>query len=153
MCHLLESNIMCFVLVTDVGIFVDSSGQKTRDEEIQWSGLPLSFGKILTWIVTIFGKHKNTNHWSYIHPIYENQIIPVIKGMWQLFVNQIKLYLYCILRLYFAACTKRIKHKFSCIINLIPAYRAPCLYVIYYKAMQVIGPLDNTTVSWYVSIT
>ena len=48
MCHLLAINIMCFVLVTDVGIFVDSSGQKTRDEEIQWSGLPLSFGKVLT---------------------------------------------------------------------------------------------------------
>lgn len=36
---------VCFIYVAEFGVFVDAYGRRSRNEDIKWSRLPLSFGK------------------------------------------------------------------------------------------------------------
>lgn len=93
-------------MIVDVGVFVDSQGNRTRDEDIQWSGLPLAFGKFYLY---------SWSHFSYI--------VVVRSSFSKTAVITFHIYLFV-------------------------AYRSPYLYVVYYKAMQVIGPLEQTGCNW-----
>ena len=40
-------NVTGFVLSPEFGVFVNCGGRRSRQEDIRWSGLPLTFGESL----------------------------------------------------------------------------------------------------------